>query len=182
MHVESRTQLEAIYCKQIVALSWMCTCHNDASSLWCEQNGHSEKRTTSVEWTNCQYTVTTLLPLRHGQLLISNNGLISRHMHTNKYIFQIFRGTFGWECQKPHKLDSMDGSVQATQGIGGPHKYLPYVFFFIFLTDTKLFPAISQQSLKINVAFKRNKKGVGMGLLEYILLCPVVPAHCHLCV
>ena len=157
MHVESRTQLEAIRCKQIVAVSWICTYHNDASSLWCEQNGHSKKRTTSVEWTNCQYTVTTLLRPRHGQLLISDNRLISRHMHTNKNIFQIFRAMFGWECQKPHKLDSMDGSVQATQDVGGLHKYPPYVFF-IFLTDTKLFPAILQQSLKINVAFKISKE------------------------
>ena len=81
---------------------------------------------------------------------------------------------------KTTQTSYMDGSVQATQGTGGLHKYPPYVFFFIFLTDTKLFPAISQQSLKMNVAFKTNKKGVGMGLLEYILLCLVLPACCHL--
>ncbi len=82
---------------------------------------------------------------------------------------------------KPHKLGSMDGSVQATQGIGGLHKYSPLclLFFFIFVTNTKLFPAISQQSLKINVPFKRNKKDIGMGLLEYMFLCPVPSAHCH---
>ena len=36
--MESRTQLEAICCKQIVALSWMCTYHNNAMMLvqWVE--------------------------------------------------------------------------------------------------------------------------------------------------
>ena len=141
-------------------------------------NEHFEKRTTSVEQTNCQYTISKLLPSRQGQLLTFDNG---RHTHRNMYIFQICRGMLGLKFHKPHKLDSMDGSVQATQGIGGPHKYPPLHPFFIFPTNTKLFPVISRHAkLKDRRCIQKMQKNrCSDRLLVHILLCPVFPAHCH---
>ena len=73
---------------------------------------------------------------------------------------------YGWQCA------GNPGHRRTTQ-------VLTLCLLFFSFTDTKLFPAISQQSLKINVAFKRNKKDIGMGLLEYMFLCPMLSAHCH---